>query len=797
ASVRILGLEPVLNAFGEPDFQLSEIPAYAELQDSARFSPSDRLYFEIDWDSGIPGNRNYLLWLTFGGSFPDPALRRDTPREKSLAQQPLSFQPFRPELLNTRERGVNCIFIHPSEFLGQTQQLAQFHEYFYGSASLLADQQEIFETYSNGNASPVAIKNFLQDYWQSSEGDSLEYVILVGSGTGSWDLSTEKNRIIAYGSSDDNFVSFTGNYPELIISRLPAQNLNSLSMLIDRIRSYSEDPTPGWWHNMLMIMADDENKNGALEGITGDGLNHTLLAQQTENLLNKGVFIEKILGIEYDFDEFNTKPEARDAMISAINEGRLIWYYIGHGNPDVLGDEDYFRGSQHLNYLNNSDHLPLFIAASCSVGEFDSPSFDCLAERLLFLDNGGSIASLAASRACSGQTNTDIMKIFLIQLINERESLGHALYTAKLFYSSYLATAKLYNLLGDPLLWIVPPERIGTVSGLPDSLLIRQTVSITGSLPDNMTAPGEIRVYDSAYEVNYTNTLNTQTYSVDYMKNGSTLFRGDIEVNLGIYNSSFIVPDDIRSGPAGRIISFIRNEYTGTEYTNFQYPVHYSSSYENAVNEDVPQVQLWLDSRKFQTGDYVSTNPRLLAEIEDDNGINILGSAGHRILALLDDDLEPTDVTSGFIYYSGSHTKGELQWQFQGLEEGIHSLMLIVFDNFNTPAIASTEFRCKSAGKVAIEQMLPYPNPMSGDGYFTFVLTEDADITIDIFTMTGRKIRTIHQDACEAGYNQIYWNGRDGDGDRLANNTYFYKIRAKQASDHRSVEKTGKVIIFK
>ncbi|RLC54326.1 MAG: hypothetical protein DRH79_00850, partial [Candidatus Cloacimonadota bacterium] len=83
------------------------------------------------------------------------------------------------------------------------------------------------------------------------------------------------------------------------------------------------------------------------------------------------------------------------------------------------------------------------------------------------------------------------------------------------------------------------------------------------------------------------------------------------------------------------------------------------------------------------------------------------------------------------------------------------------------------------------------------DGYFTFVITEDADITITIYTITGRKIRTITKSACSAGYNQIYWNGKDGDDDDIANNTYFYKIKAKQLTNKKITEEIGKVIILK
>jgi hypothetical protein len=126
----------------------------------------------------------------------------------------------------------------------------------------------------------------------------------------------------------------------------------------------------------------------------------------------------------------------------------------------------------------------------------------------------------------------------------------------------------------------------------------------------------------------------------------------------------------------------------------------------------------------------VSTDPTLIAHIEDENGINILGSSGHNILLIIDDSLTPINVTDGFMYNTGSATEGELSWQLNDLSEGNHTLQLIVFDNFNNPTVAETNFVSKRSGKVSIEQMLVYPNPMDDDGHFTFVITEDSEITI-------------------------------------------------------------------
>ncbi|MCK4694814.1 MAG: hypothetical protein KAT74_03585, partial [Candidatus Cloacimonetes bacterium] len=376
-------------------------------------------------------------------------------------------------------------------------------------------------------------------------------------------------------------------------------------------------------------------------------------------------------------------------------------------------------------------------------------SFDCIAEKLLFLDNGGAVASIAATRSCDGSSNTTLIKRYLETSINDRENIGISLLDAKLNSGASTFNSKYYNILGDPILLVTQPEIVGSIIGIPDSLRAREIASINGDFGTSnfINEIGEIRAYESGYDLFYTNThfngTDTLIYNVIYTKNGNTFYYGGMEIINGNYTTEFIIPDDIHAGEKGRIINYVFDYSQNNDFLNYYYPMKLSRIPVDSTSTGPPQVQIWLDSRKFIEGDYVSTNPLLMAEIEDENGINILGSAGHKILLLLDDTMEPIDVTSGFIYNIGSFTKGELTWQLTDLSEGRHTLQLIVFDNFNTPTVAETSFISKRAGKVAIEQMLPYPNPMEKSGHFTFVITEDSDITVMIYTITGKKIRTL------------------------------------------------------
>jgi hypothetical protein len=79
--------------------------------------------------------------------------------------------------------------------------------------------------------------------------------------------------------------------------------------------------------------------------------------------------------------------------------------------------------------------------------------------------------------------------------------------------------------------------------------------------------------------------------------------------------------------------------------------------------------------------------------------------------------------------------------------------------------------------------VLNYPNPFQRETYFTFTLTGSAvpqQLRLKIFSVTGRKIREILVSPYELhlGFNRIFWDGRDDDGDEVANGYYFYQVAA-------------------
>lgn len=712
--------------------------------------------------------------------------------------QPVSVQLVTTVDLSRSSVAYDNIIITPSEFVQQANTLASFYRQHFGKNSKVVLQQDIFNQFNAGMPDPNAIRLFLKQAVRNYPAPAVTSVTLLGSGTLDWrnfsGVSSAKNKIIVFQKStsttDDYFGMLnTEQYPELVIGRYPAKSVSELNIMLSNLNRYVTQPTGGIWRDKLVFIADDE-----FNGSTVGEYSHSQQLEATSQMINRSILIDKIFAIDYEFDEFQNKPEVRDAMMAEINSGTLIWYYIGHGAFDTLGAEDYFNGSLDMGRFDNTGKLPLFIAASCDIAEFDNYAFDCLAEKVVLVDNSACIASIAATRECNGPSNVALLQKYYDYALNLRNPIGYSLLQAKIAYTEYNGNDEKYNILGDPLLLVTTPERDSTMAvvaeaGKEVTFRSRQTVNLNGEFSaDNLNTSALLQVFDS-------DIRKTMPNNSPYTFRGRTVYNGSSTVVDSHYNFSFIVPDDITNGYTGLVLAYVWDEERQKDFVNYMSPVFWSNNAVTVNNTDAPQIKLYLNDLNFVPYAVVNSSPLLIAAISDSNGINITNSPGHGILLILDQTASINNVTNYFSYNPDSHTEGTLRYRLSGLNTGEHLLQLIAFDNFNRPSVASVNFSVGKSKSFTVEDFLPYPNPMKKSGWFTFKVSEPADVKISIYTIKGKKIKTITVTAAK-GFNQIPWDGKDADGDYLANNTYFIKITAKALSGNGKAEKTEKLVIY-
>jgi flagellar hook assembly protein FlgD len=180
--------------------------------------------------------------------------------------------------------------------------------------------------------------------------------------------------------------------------------------------------------------------------------------------------------------------------------------------------------------------------------------------------------------------------------------------------------------------------------------------------------------------------------------------------------------------------------------------------------------------------------------------VNIAGDIGHQITMTLDDNYgETRDITEFFEYDKGSYVSGRLKYNLYDLDEGDHGLQVKAWDNSNNSAIAETRFTVVTERELQIRNLLNYPNPITETTSFTFELSQDAEVSLKIYSVSGRLLRKFETHMASIGFNlfPVVWDCTDQDGDVMANGVYLYKLIARADRDGETVteEKIGKLVI--
>jgi hypothetical protein len=217
-----------------------------------------------------------------------------------------------------------------------------------------------------GDAS--AIKTYIADYYSNH---GLTFVLLVGD---SAQVPTLYISPYTSSASDPSYSYIVGNdnYQDLFVGRFSAQNKGQLETQIQRSIEYEKYPQKDaeWYHKGTGVASnqgpgdDGEYDDEHIDNIRNDLLSYTY----TE--------VDQI----YD-------PEATSQMVSdALNNGRSIVNYCGHGSPTSWGSSGF--NNNDINNLENDNMLPFICSVACNNGQFDDYD-SCFAETWLRATNNG------------------------------------------------------------------------------------------------------------------------------------------------------------------------------------------------------------------------------------------------------------------------------------------------------------------------------------------------------------------------------------------------------------------------
>jgi hypothetical protein len=601
---------------------------------------------------------------------------------------------------------------------------------------------------------------------------------------------------------------------DVAIGRYPIASAADLDVMLDKLESYLEEEDPGQWQNRIILSADDERT-------LDDQDRETQHTDQVETLartyIPPSIDAVKIYLTEFPRNDFGKKPEAQAKFIEEFNRGALMASYTGHGDQNTLSQEEVFV-SQKVPELANEARLPVFSTFSCTVSRFDLLSGSSLCELFLSHQGGGSVTTFASGALVFPNPSALLNQRWIGSMFGTPYSvdtysrdvlpLGLGAMIAKAVTAPDADDREIrknnekYVVLGDPALEL----RYGNAN-----------VRFESATVDSQTTEGLLRVirgavYDTMGQildgsngappfqgkafVHVTENADTSGYAfvypppiarpdtIQYKLDGPTAFRGDVPVVNGHFTARFFISEAVPAGNRARVSVFaLEDGMTRTGSGAFDsLRISPTISRDQVDDSQGPTIRLSFEGISGGADGAVlnTEHPVMIVDLEDPSGINLRPFPQFARLEGEVDGRDRIGLGEDFTYVSGSFTRGQVS-QVLSFAPGKHTIEVKAFDNVGNRASVKSEFTIVSEGShfdLVDAGIAPYPNPFRDTCDFVYRLTHDADVTLKIFTVSGRRIFEDSAISGRSGDNHYRWSGLDDGGGPLANGTYLFHLKA-------------------
>lgn len=731
--------------------------------------------------------------------------------------------------LRERRDPIDYIIISHSSFLHAAERLAEWRRSSSVDGSnprvALIDVQDIYDEFSAGRQDPTAIRNFLHfaflnwngadpaaapayvlflgdasfDFRSYSQTDAVSYVPTY---EGYFDRSLQHSSHEPQYCSDDWFVFFDPEPDEALdmaIGRLPANDPHSADAIVDKVITYESGQDPGDWRQRFTLVADDICQGSSHDNL---GFAHMRKCEElADSLLPHEFERDRIYLYEYGKEcIYSRKPEATEALLTSIDRGTLMIDFVGHGAEGALADERVLEIPDAAN-MGNMDRLFFLYIASCSSGRFDM-AWSGLAEALVQKADGGAVGAFAATTESRAGVDARLNRGFLLALFPNRDPLravplGEAAVIAKLLSSS--AGTWRYILLGDPGQCLNLPQlqlKLNVETLRPSGFAAQDTmmrgaevvlrgdvVDSLGLLQDHYEGEVTYHVYDS--EILRSDAVGHD--QINYRLTGATILRGRTRVTSGRFSVHFVTPRELLTGDRGNAQIYAYAYSVDRQTAIGSIDGIYIPENTPLREPDGSGPQIILEPQ----GDPNRLVPGAswTATMTDSSGINITAlDPDNSVVVKVDEgarQLFKEDLTDR-VTFPVSFSTGVLEFCLpENLPPGTrYRLTLAASDNFNQRSSTSMEFYQSEDGAetFSIDQVYNVPNPMEEITTFLMEMTYEANVSVAIFTASGKRIHMLGPvllTPTKAAGTGITWDGRDHDGDRLANGVYFYKVTAR------------------
>jgi len=223
------------------------------------------------------------------------------------------------------------------------------------------------------------VATYIQSLYDQPEG--LTWIILVGDAQQVPFLSGVNEGA----PCDPCYTKLEGNdnRPDATISRISAQSGADVTVQVNKLLTYDRYPnegSAGAWYSKAFGIGGDDYGGGAYDWERIDWLRQDLEDPA------------------YNYTEFTQlyHSPSKAQIASAVNDGRSLGLYIGHGAETYWVTSGFNTGDVD-SMLSNGEMLPVIWDVACVNGRFNRSEGDCFAEAWLKKDGGGAVSFEAAT----------------------------------------------------------------------------------------------------------------------------------------------------------------------------------------------------------------------------------------------------------------------------------------------------------------------------------------------------------------------------------------------------------------
>ncbi len=748
------------------------------------------------------------------------------------------------------DAATDMIIIIPAsqKWLSQAERIKTLHETNDGLSVRIIPADELYNEFSSGTPDANAYRRYLKMLYDRAEtsDDAPKYLLLFGDGAwdnrmliSDWKSCSPDDFLLCYESensfssvncyvSDDYFcllddeeqiqqksgssITYQGK-PDVAVGRFTCRTLDEAKTLVDKTVSYANNEYAGSWQNTMMFMGDDGNNNTHM--ITADKV--ATMVQDTY----PGYTINKVYWdafVRQSSSTGNSYPDATALIKSQMTEGALIMNYSGHGINYGISHEFVLRLADFENTVSN--HLPLWITASCDIMPFDGQD-ENIGETAMLNKKGGAVAFFGTTRTVYSNYNEVINLGFTKYVLGNsdndlgspRTDLGSPRKTrctigeaARLTKCELVDSKKdltpnklQYTLLGDPALTLATPTQeivIDEINGIPMTgetvcnlsagsiATVKGHVLLDDDIDNSFSGIVSASVKDAEETIvcKMNDESETETPFV-YKDRTKVIYNGSDSIRNGVFTITFAVPKDISytEGSGLMTIYALSSDKTREAHGETEGFVLNGSS---IVNNDYigPSIYCYLNSKSFKNGDVVNASPYFIAELYDDNGINASGSSiGHDLELTIDGDMTKTyNLNSYFSYDFGDYRSGKVGFSIPELSEGHHRLLFRAWDVLNNSSTAELDFEVKKDLAPNCLNVRCVRN--SDTNNRTFIITHDRagsnlEIQLDIYDTAGRMLWRHYESGVSSDDTYTFdWDQSIDGGRILQTGVYIFKV---------------------